>query len=268
MRSPRGRVPPGQIGQHRTGALRVVVYGNHCDNPPVLANVELGQAERLWITASEEADTQPSQLEAIIETKRKGLYWLAPLALGAVLLGACTQPEPTLTPTAAATPPPVSTATPTRTPIPAPDVIFFNGQVVTMELDMPVVEALAVRGENIVAVGTNEDMLALGRPETSVIDLGGKTLLPGFVDSHNHLFNDAEGLMGLTLEEAQDLALRRGITAIADMFVNDEFLEQMRIFESEGRLRIRTSLYLTHTDNCGNNWGDWYRDQPPVRDPQ
>ena len=133
---------------------------------------------------------------------------------------------------------------------------------------MPVVEALAVRGENIVAVGTNEDMLALGRPETSVIDLGGKTLLPGFVDSHNHLFNDAEGLMGLTLEEAQDLALRRGITAIADMFVNDEFLEQMRIFEAEGGLRIRTSLYLTHTDNCGNNWGDWYRDQPPVRDPQ
>ncbi len=132
---------------------------------------------------------------------------------------------------------------------------------------MPLAEALAVQGENIVAVGTNEDMLALGGPESLVFDLGGKTLLPGFVDSHNHLFNDAEGLMGLTLEEAQALALRRGITAIADMFANDEFLEQMEIFEAEGKLRIRTSLYLSHTDNCGNVWGDWYQDHPPVRDP-
>ena len=51
------------------------------------------------------------------------------------------------------------------------------------------------------------------------------------------------------------------------MFANDEFLEQMQTFEAEGRLRIRTSLYLSHTDNCGNLWGDWYRDHPPFLDP-
>ena len=132
---------------------------------------------------------------------------------------------------------------------------------------MPLAQALAVSGENILAVGTNDEILTLSGPQTQVIDLGGKALLPGFVDSHNHLFNDAEGLLGLTLEEAQDLALRRGITAIADMFANDEFLDQMQTFEAKGKLRIRASLYLVYADNCGNVLGDWYRDHPPVRDP-
>ena len=66
-------------------------------------------------------------------------------------------------------------------------VIFFNGQVVTMESRTPQAEALALIGDTIVAVGSNQRVLAMARrPGTQLIDLGGRALLPGFVDPHAH----------------------------------------------------------------------------------
>ena len=65
------------------------------------------------------------------------------------------------------------------TPRALADIIFYNGQVVTIEQDLPQAEALAVLGEDILAVGGNEGILALSGPETQEIDLTGKALLPG-----------------------------------------------------------------------------------------
>jgi hypothetical protein len=50
-------------------------------------------------------------------------------------------------------------------------------------------QALAVRGGRIVAIGQNADVLATIGPETQVLDLGGKTVLPGLIDSHGHMLN-------------------------------------------------------------------------------
>ncbi len=100
---------------------------------------------------------------------------------------------------------------------PPPDVIFHHGTVLTLAgaPDQWVAEALAVAGERIQAVGDEAAILALAGPETRLIDLGGRTVMPGFVDPHTHLFNDAVDHLGLTLQQAQDLALANGITALA-----------------------------------------------------
>jgi hypothetical protein len=65
-----------------------------------------------------------------------------------------------------------------------PDVIYRNGVVLTMEGGLPRAEAIAVRNGRIVAVGDDDDVLALRKRPTRDVDLGGRTVLPGFIDSH------------------------------------------------------------------------------------
>lgn len=142
--------------------------------------------------------------------------------------------------------------------------IYHNGIVLTMETDQPFDEAIAVRGETIEAVGSDEEVLALADDQTTLIDLEGRTLMPGFVDAHTHIFND-RGHMDLGLDEAQDLALRNGITTLADLFVDRGTLKELQRFDADGFLRVRTGLYLVAADNCGRPQGDWYLEFPPTR---
>ena len=73
----------------------------------------------------------------------------------------------------------------------APDTIFVNGKVLTVDADFSVVEAVAVSGMRISAVGTTAEIDALRGESTDVIDLDGKTLIPGLIDNHNHLIYNA-----------------------------------------------------------------------------
>jgi hypothetical protein len=72
------------------------------------------------------------------------------------------------------------------TAAPAPDLVFRNGTVITIDDARPEAGAVAVRKGRIVAVGTEAEVLPLAGPRTRVMDLAGRTLLPGFVDSHGH----------------------------------------------------------------------------------
>jgi predicted amidohydrolase YtcJ len=74
----------------------------------------------------------------------------------------------------------------TRTPVPPAHQVFINGEVLTMDADNRVAEALAVRRDRIEAVGTSDEIMALVEDNTEVVDLRGRTLLPGFVDAHGH----------------------------------------------------------------------------------
>jgi predicted amidohydrolase YtcJ len=68
-----------------------------------------------------------------------------------------------------------------------PDLVVFNGKIFTSNTAQPNVEALAIRGDRIIAVGASKDLLALAAKTTQRIDLGGHTVVPGFNDAHNHL---------------------------------------------------------------------------------
>ncbi len=65
--------------------------------------------------------------------------------------------------------------------------IFVNGDIVTVDRVGSVAEALAVRHHEILAVGTREDVLKHRVEGTEVVDLGGKTIVPGFIDAHGHM---------------------------------------------------------------------------------
>ena len=67
------------------------------------------------------------------------------------------------------------------------DMIFKNGVVVTVDSANSLCEAVAVKGNRIVYVGDNAGAEMWLGPDTSVIDLAGRVLLPGFIDSHMHL---------------------------------------------------------------------------------
>ena len=69
----------------------------------------------------------------------------------------------------------------------AVDSIFTNGKIVTVDEQFRIAEAIAVRGDRIVAVGTGADIGALAGPDTATIDLGGNTVIPGLIDNHLHL---------------------------------------------------------------------------------
>ena len=72
-----------------------------------------------------------------------------------------------------------------------PNAVFVNGKVLTVDDNFSQVEALAVAGNKIFALGTTREIEALAGAETRVIDLDGKTLIPGLIDNHNHLIFNA-----------------------------------------------------------------------------
>jgi hypothetical protein len=96
-------------------------------------------------------------------------------------------------------------ATPLPTVSPQQHIILHNGVLLTMDESSPQAQALEIRGQMITAVGSNEEILALEQAGTRVVDLDGRTLMPGFVDAHTHLFNDAEQYFDMSLDEVQEV---------------------------------------------------------------
>jgi len=86
----------------------------------------------------------------------------------------------------------VAAACSTRGPAPLPrtpaaDLLLTGGKVFTADSTRPWAEALAIRGERIVAVGSSAEVERLAGPATRRIDLGGRVVIPGIHDAHNHL---------------------------------------------------------------------------------
>ena len=67
------------------------------------------------------------------------------------------------------------------------DVILINGSIYTMRKPLEKIEAVAVKGQTIIGIGDNDSMIAHRSKSTKIIDLHGKTVLPGFIESHGHL---------------------------------------------------------------------------------
>ena len=70
---------------------------------------------------------------------------------------------------------------------PAPDLVLSNGKIITVDERFTIAQAVAVSGDRIVAVGTNQDIVRLAGPNTRRIDLMGRAVTPGLIDNHLHL---------------------------------------------------------------------------------
>jgi predicted amidohydrolase YtcJ len=80
-----------------------------------------------------------------------------------------------------------------------PEMIITNARVLTMDEARPRAEAVAFGGGRIIAVGSRAEVEALAGPECRIVDAGGRTLLPGFVESHLHLVLGGNELSQLQL---------------------------------------------------------------------
>ena len=88
------------------------------------------------------------------------------------------------------------------TPDPA-DLVLLGGSVVTLS-EAGVAEGIAIRGDRIVAVGSSSEVRAYVGPETRVVELDGRSVIPGLADNHFHGIGGGPGV---------DLSRTRSITA-------------------------------------------------------
>lgn len=95
----------------------------------------------------------------------------------------------------------------------APDIILVGGKIVTVEPPGRIAEALAIKGNGITAVGTTANIRKLAGPRTKVVDLGGRTVIPGLIDSHLHAIRD--GLVyGVELDWSETASLQGALETV------------------------------------------------------
>src|SRR5712692_3950815 len=94
---------------------------------------------------------------------------------------------------------------------PPPDLIILNAKIVTVDPAFSIAEAVAIRGGRFSAVGASARIRRLAGRDTRVLDLDGKSVIPGLADDHLH---DAGGGPGVDLSRARSLDdVRRAIAA-------------------------------------------------------
>src|SRR2546421_5931139 len=83
--------------------------------------------------------------------------------------------------------------------------VFINGNIYTMNERQPRAEAIAVKGDRIIFVGSNADAKKYQTADARTVDLAGKTVVPGLTDSHCHIFGIGERELTLNLEGTNTL---------------------------------------------------------------
>lgn len=141
----------------------------------------------------------------------------------------------------------------------SPDIIFYNGNILTMDENNPQVSAIAIKGEVILAIGNDNSILSLAEDgcKTNRINLNGLTLMPGFNDAHCHWLSWREHICSTPshefveypgLEEIMDTLSMNGWTSISELnfgrpdFIRDH-LENSIDLETRGELSVRINAY-------------------------
>ena len=70
------------------------------------------------------------------------------------------------------------------------DVILSNGKIITVDDEFTIAQAVAITGDRVIAVGTNQDITRLAGPSTRSIDLNGRAVVPGMIDNHAHYMEE------------------------------------------------------------------------------
>jgi predicted amidohydrolase YtcJ len=127
------------------------------------------------------------------------------------------------------------------------DIILSNGKIITVDDKFTIAQAVAIKGERVIAVGTTEDMAPLAGPSTRTIDLNGRAVVPGMIDNHAHymeegvLWTDELRLDGIeTRAEALDMIRAKAQSLPPDRWVYtlggwspDQFTDDARSFSRE-----------------------------------
>jgi len=100
---------------------------------------------------------------------------------------------------------------------PPADVLITHSRVYTVNSKQPWAEAVAIRGNKIIAVGSAAEIDHYKGAATKVIDAGGRLVLPGFTDCHIHFFSGSQSLQQIYLDDAADIReIQRRVKAYAD----------------------------------------------------
>ena len=141
----------------------------------------------------------------------------------------------------------------------SPNLILYNANVITLDEALPNGQAIAVDGNRISAVGSNEEVLALQVAGTQLLDLQGRTVVPGLIEAHSHYLlegfrsGDLDGLARAAQEMAAD-----GYTTVHELFGDAEgLIPALQTLSREGRLAIRVNVYLQYNSNCGDDRVPW-----------
>ena len=134
---------------------------------------------------------------------------------------------------------------------PAPDTILYNGHVIVVDRAFSEMEAVAIAGARVMAIGNSLQMRSLAGPTTRLIDLQGKTVMPGLMDNHLH---GAGGGPGVDLSRARSVAdvltavtaRARASGAGATIVSNGDWHESQL---AEHRLPLRDDLDRAAPDN-------------------
>lgn len=153
---------------------------------------------------------------------------------------------------------------PTAQPVAiAADIVYFNGTILTMEKSQPTAESIAIKGETILAVGSEADVMKFKGAATKLVDLGGLTMTPGFVDSHAHRIGDRWHFGEVSAEQAMEKALSQGWTSLHELFVFDQRLTELVNIDRAGAMPMRVSMYLTM--NFEYDRDDWWKVYKPLQ---
>src|SRR3954451_8918698 len=87
----------------------------------------------------------------------------------------------------------------------AADTIYHNAKILTVDDKFTIASAIAVKGDRVLAVSDSAEILKLKGAATKVVDLGGKTVTPGFYDSHTHPVGAATSELSETLPNLKSL---------------------------------------------------------------
>ena len=80
------------------------------------------------------------------------------------------------------------------------DTVLYNARVITMDPALPRATAIAVRDGRFVGVGDEAGLRPLVGPRTERLNLGGRAVVPGLIDTHNHLSSTGLGMLHVSLE--------------------------------------------------------------------
>jgi predicted amidohydrolase YtcJ len=129
---------------------------------------------------------------------------------------------------------------------PPVDLIVVNAKVLTVDAANTQAEAVAIRGNTFAAVGTTAAIRAMAGPGTRVIDAGGRTVIPGFIESHVHATGAARGEVSQpfiqlhSIQEIKDWVRARAMEVGAGRWVQLPRIDVTRI--KEGRLPNKADL--------------------------